>query len=191
MSKKATYTPMREAFLIRRYHTMMHVSMTETVGHHTCNVIGILFHLYNDNPPIHVIRAALHHDVPEIATGDIPATAKWGSSELRSACDKMEAEMSESLHLTTLTDPAEISMLKFADMMDLCFKSVEEVASGNEPFYQVLTRGLYYILNQLDGPLKSSKEAHGLLARLLDNPFVEIHLEKINDDRKAGQTNVH
>jgi 5'-deoxynucleotidase YfbR-like HD superfamily hydrolase len=174
--KKAEYTYIREAFMIRRYHTMGHVHMQDTVGHHTANVIGMLFFLCDDNPPIGLIKAALHHDVPELSTGDIPATTKWVNSELAVLLNGIEAGVQErrGLYSPELLPANERLLLKYADMMDLCFKSVEEIASGNTPFQMVLFNGLVYVTNLLDGPLNGHAAAKKLYEILQANPFVSI-----------------
>jgi 5'-deoxynucleotidase YfbR-like HD superfamily hydrolase len=93
MKQKTDYGYLREAFMVRRYHTTGHVSRDETVGHHTANVMAILFYLYDDGPPLLLLKAALHHDATELATGDIPATAKWAHPGLAEALLKAEKEV--------------------------------------------------------------------------------------------------
>jgi 5'-deoxynucleotidase YfbR-like HD superfamily hydrolase len=77
----------RSANGVRRYHTVTNVITPETVGHHTSGVIGILFCIYDQEPSLRLIEAALYHDTPEYITGDTPATAKWDFPDLNLALD--------------------------------------------------------------------------------------------------------
>jgi 5'-deoxynucleotidase YfbR-like HD superfamily hydrolase len=165
---------MREAFRIRRFHTITHVAMEETVGQHTANLINMLIFLYDELPPKVLLRA-LYHDAPELITGDLPAPAKWLSKELSAAIDVMEARVQRDMEL--FNEPMsefDEAMLKYADMMDLCFKAVEEISVGNQLFFPLLMRGLIYIRALLQGPLVKSESAAALFKALEDNPHVYI-----------------
>jgi len=173
--KKAHIGFLREAFLVRRYHTVGHVAREETVGHHTCNVMAILFYLFDDTPPLYLVRHALHHDAAELITGDIPATAKWRFPAIAKAVEGAEQEIEAAACLDDTTlDPLHRDLLKFADTMDLCFKAVEEIAFGNDPFQPILANGITYVLALLEGSLKDWSAAHQLWLVLCNNEWVEI-----------------
>ena len=72
------------------------------------------------------------HDLAEQYTGDVPATAKWVSQPLKRALDMLENFWHEhhDLLLPELTE-REAKVLKEADMLDLCFKMLEEYQMGN------------------------------------------------------------
>lgn len=173
--KKASYGFLRNSFMVRRYHTVAHVHKEETVGHHTANVLGILFHLYDDHPPLYLIRHVLHHDAMELATGDVPATSKWAFPDLAAALKKAEAEVAERQGLTIhILTPEEEAIVKFADVMDLCFKSVEELAAGNDVFSHVLANGMSVVRALLENALKNHQQAHTMYAILKSNKYVQI-----------------
>ena len=133
---------------MRRYHTVPHVAITETVGHHTANVIALLFVIYRGTPPVHLIRRALHHDVAEATMGDVPATAKWKFPEVRKALHQAEEVLERRYSLATdasLT-PVEKEILKFADMYDLTLKAEEEVKAGNQYFNEIYLNGREYLV---------------------------------------------
>lgn len=172
---KAAVGFLREAFMVRRYHTVGHVAQQETVGHHTCNVLAILFHLFDDRPPLYLVRHALHHDAPEAATGDIPATTKWRFPAIAKAVEDAEAVVAIDTGLETMElEPLHRDLLKYADMMDLCFKSVEELAFGNEAFAPILTNGLTFSMALLEGSLKGHPQAQELMGILYSNQFIDI-----------------
>lgn len=172
--KKAEYGYIREAFNVRRYHTVGFVAQEDTVGKHTANVVAMLFYMYDDNPPIEVIRYALHHDVPELATGDIPATAKWRSPVLKKALDEIEEGVRERQGLMATLPEADMNMVKFADMMELCFKSVEEMMFGNEAFGIILANGLNFCLGMMQNELKGNPKPQEVYNILMSNPFIDI-----------------
>jgi 5'-deoxynucleotidase YfbR-like HD superfamily hydrolase len=145
---------------VKRYHTVdCHVQ--ETVGHHSANV-AILCTIISEQPPsVPLLMAALTHDTTEQFTGDVPATAKWDSPELAAALKKMEERLTRN-HYDTLLKHHEKRVLKQADMLDLCFKALEEVKMGNQEFGHILRRGLDYL--RTNDPLPTTqlimKEIH-------------------------------
>lgn len=175
MTKRAEYGVIREAFMIRRFHTVGYIHVTETVGHHTANVLGMIFFLWNDNPSIVLIRHTLHHDVPEWSTGDLPAPTKWGNPGLAAEVNKVEARVIEIAKLETgELSELEQATLAYADMMDLCFKCVEEMASGNGTIEPILHRGMAFVGALLEKELKDHRPAHELMNMLLSNPWIEM-----------------
>lgn len=125
---------------VKRFHTLDLV-VPETVGHHSCNV-ALLISIITDEVSGELLRAALNHDLAEQYTGDVPATAKWQSPRLAKELKRLE-----QFHFpyeASLT-PYETKLLKQADMLDLCFKSLEEVHMGNFPMETVLERGLTWL----------------------------------------------
>jgi 5'-deoxynucleotidase YfbR-like HD superfamily hydrolase len=139
---------------VKRYHTV-DILVGETVGHHSANV-AILCVLISENPPSPaLLLAALTHDLSEQYTGDIPATAKWESKELKQALDRMEHRYN-SRWFDAPISPEEKIVLKQADMLDLCFKSLEEVRMGNREFHPILRRGLAWL--ESNYPLPAVKQ---------------------------------
>lgn len=131
---------MRSGAKVKRFHTL-DLIVPETVGHHSCNV-ALLLTVLTDALSGELLRAALYHDLAEQYTGDVPATAKWQSPRLAKALKRLE-----QFHFpyeASLT-PYETKLLKQADMLDLCFKSLEEIHMGNFPMEAVLERGLTWL----------------------------------------------
>ncbi len=163
----------RDAFHVQRYHTRMGPK-TDTVGQHTANLIGLLFYLFDDHPPLYLIRYALHHDVPEVYTGDVPATAKWDNPELHEALNKVEGKIAERYGLMTHLDDSHKAIFKFADMMELVFHCIEVIAVGNVSYLPILRRGVKVCSDLLDKELKGDERASKLLEAALSNPYVDI-----------------
>jgi hypothetical protein len=188
-NKVAEYGYIREAFMLRRYHTVGYITKEDTVGHHMANVIGILFYLFDDAPPLYLVKAALHHDVPELATGDIPATTKWQFPEISKVLESIESGVRDRQGLfNEPLEPLHAALLKYADMMDLCFKGVEELAQGNDSFGPIVFNGLVFVRRLLNTELKFHKQAHTLYELLRSNRFVNVDSIYNGEPIDGGQT---
>ena len=100
--------------------------------------------LLEPNPTATLLAAALTHDLAEQYTGDVPATAKWASEELTQALRTLEDRYERFRYDLS---PHECRVLKQADMLDLCFKCLEEFKMGDSEVAFILNRGLHYLLN--------------------------------------------
>ena len=120
---------LRAGGAVRRFHTERTID-PETVGQHTFGVIGILF-LLLDEPELRLIKAALHHDLSEQLTGDIPAPTKWQSPGLRRAEKEVQTDFDRDHGLEVALSMQEHLILKYADMLDLMASSSDMVRMGN------------------------------------------------------------
>lgn len=140
---------------VKRYHTV-DCLVGETVGHHSANVAILCVLISEQKPSATLLLAALTHDLSEQFTGDVPATAKWESPELKEALDRMERKYDKAWAPTLLITGYEQKVLKQADMLDLCFKAMEEVKMGNWQFKPILARGLDWL--RINEPLPTVRE---------------------------------
>lgn len=140
MTKIERVQQFRSGARVKRFHTL-DLIVPETVGHHSCNV-ALLISIIADEVSGELLRAALTHDLAEQYTGDVPATAKWQSPRLAKALKRLE-----QVHLPYHEEltPYETRVLKQADMLDLCFKALEEVRMGNAPLEAVLLAGITWL----------------------------------------------
>tara|TARA_R110000868_G_scaffold114309_4_gene306302 strand:- start:485 stop:925 length:441 start_codon:yes stop_codon:yes gene_type:complete len=119
----------------------------ETVGEHTANVLAIVFALCGDEAPSPaLISATLLHDTAEQWTGDVPATAKWEMPVLKENLDALEEKMMSQNWLKTphISDEEKL-VLKWADMLDLCYTCLAELDMGNRTISEVFERGVEYL----------------------------------------------
>ena len=129
---------------VLRYHTIR--TMTpETVGHHSANVAILCILIAERKPSVQLLMAALLHDMHEQFTGDIPAQAKWESAELAAALHALEKKFDTYFIQYPTLSSEESRILKQADMLDLCFKALEEINVGNRGFERILHRGLDFL----------------------------------------------
>ena len=164
----------RDGLSVKRFHVVRHVAVPETVGHHTCNMINLIFILYQGSPPLPLVHRALMHDVPEAVTGDIPAHTKWHIPLFAEILKNIEEVVVRDLgiphpHLA----PLEEAVLRFVDILELCLKSIEEVDAGNEVFKEIFGRGARECMKILQGPLKEFPAAHELFEQLFELRKVE------------------
>lgn len=131
---------------VTRWHTRrMH--KYETVGEHTANVLAIVFALCGSvSPSPELIGATLLHDTAEQWTGDVPATAKWAMPVLKTHLDELEVRMmtENMLHMPKINDEEKL-ILKWADMLDLCYTCLGELEMGNRAISEVFDRGVEYL----------------------------------------------
>lgn len=119
---------MRDAAAVQRYHTVRTLRQ-QTLADHTFGVMMLIRHIYPDARR-EVYLAAMHHDLPEFVTGDMPAPAKAASPALAILLEEAErgtAPLYEEFGLT----PHEESVLKWCDYMELVLWCLEEVQMGN------------------------------------------------------------
>lgn len=103
-----------------RYHAEGSTVRKQSVAEHTWRVLIILLHLWPDTPR-DVILATLYHDVPEVFTGDTPATVKIASRSVDASLCRMEHTFIEALSIPNegaLTHK-EYRKLKCADYLEL------------------------------------------------------------------------
>jgi 5'-deoxynucleotidase YfbR-like HD superfamily hydrolase len=130
----------RNGMRVRRFHTV-DLLVSETVGHHSANV-AMLCHVLHPDASKELILAALTHDLVEQHTGDIPATAKWEHPTLAMCLAAIEDVRTE--YEFELTD-IERRVMKQADMLDLCYKCMEEMSMGNMTVLPILQRGMLHL----------------------------------------------
>ncbi len=119
----------RIAGRVKRYHTTDTVRV-QNVADHSWNVAQILLHV-DPNCNRELLIAALHHDIPEYFTGDVPAPAKWASPSLTTDLAMLENEVEVELDICTFLRANEKALLKFADSLECLMWCVEEMQMGN------------------------------------------------------------
>ena len=114
---------LRNAGKVKRFHTVETIGQ-QTVAEHSFNVCLILLFITNGTASSELLKAALYHDLPELITGDIPATAKWKSEALSQALTEVEQRFEKDFNLSVEISDSEKLLLKWADMYELvqyCF----------------------------------------------------------------------
>jgi 5'-deoxynucleotidase YfbR-like HD superfamily hydrolase len=150
MNSLTTVTLLRDAADVRRYHTRR-VLREQTLGQHSFNVMMLIQHL---DPWCRkeLLLAAMHHDLPEYFTGDVPAPIKRMQPALAIALEQAEADLAPLFKDFNLS-VYESRLLKFCDTLELVFWCLEEVDLGNtsNAVSEPLTNGLRWCFEYIGG----------------------------------------
>lgn len=127
---------------VKRYHTEPTLH-TQTVGEHTYGVMWLVL-LIEPGASRELLVAALGHDTPEFASGDVPGPSKR-DPVVKAAFDAVEAATMERLQLETplLTD-YEAKVLKLADNLEGLMFCVSELRRGNRDITPALYNYMRY-----------------------------------------------
>lgn len=138
----------RDAGAVTRYHTKRTLR-TQTVAEHTFGMLMLVKQVTNGvhgHNSLHVLyEAILHHDLPELFTGDIPAPIKRSHPELGPLMESVEEGLTPLYQGIALT-AEECALLKWADRMELVLWCLEEHRMGNSYCTDMVQRALGWIL---------------------------------------------
>lgn len=137
---------LRNAGHVRRYHTLQTIGH-QTVAEHSYFLVMILLELTNGKVSAELLKAAVYHDLPEVFTGDIPATAKWASPCLVQSLQILEDLFEDEHDLSVALSDEDKLLLKFADMAELVMYSLDQLRLGNRNMMDVCVRGIDYLEN--------------------------------------------
>jgi 5'-deoxynucleotidase YfbR-like HD superfamily hydrolase len=140
---------LREAASVERFHTARTLRR-QSVGEHSFNV-AMIIQAIAPGVRKNALLGALYHDLPEIATGDIPAPVKWANPTLRAVLGRIENETKKGLGLEVELSDAEVHILQWADMFELLLWAYEEYNMGNQFALQLIDRARDY-LDELGHP---------------------------------------
>lgn len=110
-----------ESMDVIRFHACPTITFKQTVGQHVSSMATIAIYLAGgiDKVTKDLLVAILTHDQEELFTGDVPASAKWDSSQLADALTKLEQKYRwEFLIHEAPMDEHDTQLFKLADMLD-------------------------------------------------------------------------
>lgn len=140
----------RDAGAVKRYH-VKRTHRTQTIAEHTFGMLMLVKQVtegqgeYGLQSRATLYEAILHHDLPELMTGDVPAPIKRVHPELGPLMDSIEQDLYPLYRDYTLTQE-EATLLKWADRMELVLWCLEEFRMGNTYTKPTVARGLGWIL---------------------------------------------
>lgn len=136
----------RDAGAVKRYH-VKRTHRTQTVAEHTFGMLMLVKQVGTDSLLADglLYEAIMHHDLPELMTGDIPAPIKRVHPELGPLMDIIEQDLHPLYQPFSLT-AEQGALLKWADRMELVLWCLEEVRLGNTYMKPTVARGLGWIL---------------------------------------------
>jgi HD containing hydrolase-like enzyme len=167
---------MRDAGAVKRYHTVR-TARIQTVAEHTFGVMQLIQQIYPDARK-EVLLAAMHHDLPEYVTGDVPAPIKRQLPRLAILLEEAErgtAPLHQDFNLTAFEE----AVVKWCDLMELVFWCLEEVQMGNTYAMHPCIKGLSWLWDAYDGLVAQNP---------LTNTARKLLRETTEAARKAGIT---
>lgn len=121
----------RKGHSVKRCHTEPIIG-SYCVGQHSAGVAALLLAFTDGEASVHLLKAALYHDIPECVLGDIPAPAKWyNTEETQKALDLTEKHFVHDQELFVPLRERELELLYIADKMELMFFCKEQRDMGN------------------------------------------------------------
>lgn len=133
----------RDAGAVKRWHVKRTLRQ-QTVAEHTFGMLMLVKQVLQSVRK-EVYDAILHHDLPELFTGDMPAPIKRAHPELGPMMDSIEQDLAPLYAEHNLT-VVEEAVIKWADRMDLVLWCLEEVRMGNSYCAVTAARGLGWII---------------------------------------------
>lgn len=129
----------RQGGNVVRFHTRKMV-MQQDVAQHSFNAAFIAEEIASRVEEIDAHMVMMHmllHDIPEQEIGDTPGHIKAGNPELKAALDDAEDDwwvdnvpVRFNKYRNGLTEDEEL-VCKFADVLECCYTSIEEILRGN------------------------------------------------------------
>lgn len=101
---------------VSRFHAVPGLA-PQTIAQHSWGV-AMLCQYFKPKCRKELVLAALTHDCTEMVTGDIPATAKWQSPELKTMLDKIESHTEKEWGIQFELNPEEKRLLKLCDGLE-------------------------------------------------------------------------
>lgn len=129
---------------VRRYHTMF-THMPDFVGHHSGGVAWLCWLAYGPEIRPELLMAALTHDLPEYATGDVPSPTK---RLLGSALDNIEDRVyteHATPNFNNILDDEEKEVLGYCDSADGLLYAVDEWWRGNSLMQPIIKKYHEYL----------------------------------------------
>jgi len=167
---------MRDAADVKRYHTHR-VLRQQTIGAHSFNML-LLLDQVAPRARKEVFQAIMHHDLPELMTGDVPAPIKRLHPELKVMMQEAEEDLTplyRELHLTV----GEEQLVKFCDTMELVLWCLEEWQMGNRYVKACIVNGLTWLW---ETPVTIGDSVVAQMELLQNVSRQAFHLDAINGD---------
>ena len=167
---------LRNGMDVERFHTIP-LAGRQTVGHHTANLIGLIFLAYRPAmPPVYLLHAALVHDMPEAWTGDLPADVKK-IINLKYELKDVEYEyLAETLWQPEELTGTEQQVLKVCDCLELVLY-LNNLAAGfgfNRRVRGMYEKAVLYLIKEFD------------MLPLLPEHTISINLKTMIEEARHG-----
>ena len=118
---------------VKRWHVYP-VLRQQNIGEHSFNIMQIMDTIFHTHPQyLRLLRGAMHHDMGEIQSGDIPYGAKKSlPNSCKKAIEEIETDACRSMRIELpLLTQEEQDIIKFCDLAEMWLFSLQELCMGN------------------------------------------------------------
>jgi hypothetical protein len=129
---------------VERFHTVPTIN-NESVGQHSFGVAMMVLAITEQKASAELLKAALFHDMAEQVTGDTPFTAKRRFPIVKSALAVAEEQWEQENGFHVALNPADLNVLKWADMLQLLYYCKMQRDLGNTNMNNVFHNGVDFL----------------------------------------------
>lgn len=143
MSPLSQASLFRDAADVQRFHCKRTLR-DQTVGQHSFNMVTLLLIVAPDARK-EVFQTIVHHDLPELFTGDMPGPFKRAHWQIGQLMEEAEKDL-EPLYREFGLNAAEQALVKMLDRIEGAMWALEEVRMGNSYARSTVARYLGWLL---------------------------------------------
>lgn len=149
---------------VSRFHAVPGLA-PQTIAQHSWGV-AMLCQYFKPKCRKELVLAALTHDCTELVTGDIPATAKWQSPELKTILDKIESKTEQEWGIDFELSPEEKRLLKLCDGLEGMNYCIERRRQGDLEASVVFCRWADFVMRKFVLSDKETEFMSGLINKM-------------------------
>lgn len=149
---------------VSRFHAVPGLA-PQTIAQHSWGV-AMLYQYFEPKCRKELVLAALTHDCTELVTGDIPATAKWQSPELKTILDEIESKTEQEWGIAFELNPEEKRLLKLCDGLEGMNYCIERRRQGDLEASVVFYRWVDFIMGKFVLNDKETEFMSGLINKM-------------------------
>ncbi len=153
-------TRLRDAADVKRYHTKR-TQREQTNGQHSFNMLTLVLHIWPESRK-ELMQAIIHHDLPELDTGDTPGPFKREYPHIAGVLAAAETKTGVLFYNTFELTEEERDVLKWADRMEAVLWNLEEYVLGNRYAEDTVRATVGWVLDN-----RIPTGAHSMVAQML------------------------
>jgi hypothetical protein len=157
---------LREGGNIRRYHAFP-TPRGQTVADHSWHVAALLDAVMGDLLTLPLLRAAILHDVSEVATGDLPHGAKRREAKLKMAAREVTDAFELQHDLRVPLTQVEKEALAWADLAEAVLWMIEDGLMGNTYAWHILGEEPDLLQNRVTPPTMRARDVSVWACRVI------------------------
>lgn len=156
----------RKAANVQRSHTLRQLRQVR-LSEHSYGVMMLLITISErcKQDLLPLLKAAAVHDLSEVHTGDMPATAKWADPALRAELNRASTAFEIDKGLRVYLTAEQAALLSWCDLYEFAQNQLEELRMGNTYAVKYLTNAIENLKNR-GVPSSAAVECTDLLTNI-------------------------